>query len=156
MIEGPGWIQLDRCCKHHEESHDTDASKYLTYDQMIAIAHNCSAAVSCNAPTQYANGLAIGPTKKYSSSFDSEHVLSCPHVKSTVDCSAIARNHDQRFFRIPLSFVQNKAVCLIGCFAQWSEWQLQPWYVCYRHYWQWSSLILQAEQDIVHLNMTSP
>jgi hypothetical protein len=38
VMEGPGRMQLDRCCEHHVESHDADASKYLTYNQIIAVA----------------------------------------------------------------------------------------------------------------------
>ncbi len=38
VLEGPGWMQLDLCCKHHVESHDADASMYLTHEPIIAVA----------------------------------------------------------------------------------------------------------------------
>ncbi len=38
VLEGPGWMQLDLCCKHHVESHDADASKNLKHEQIIAVA----------------------------------------------------------------------------------------------------------------------
>ncbi len=62
------------------------------------------------------NGRAIEPWKNNYSSFDLENVtvLSCPYLKSTVDCSVIARNHDKLFYWPPLGFVQNKGVCYIG------------------------------------------
>ncbi len=33
----PGWMQLDRCGEHNANRHDGDRSKYLKYDQIVAI-----------------------------------------------------------------------------------------------------------------------
>jgi hypothetical protein len=116
-------MQLDRCSENHAESHDCDASKYLTYARIIAVAYGVTIAPQQSAATLrhiYTNGWAVEARKKYPSSFDSEHVSSCPYVKSAVDCSAIERNHDQRFFWVSSDFqvVRNKVVCYIGRAAQ--------------------------------------
>jgi hypothetical protein len=38
-MEGPGWIQLDRCGEQkNANSHDDDKSKYLKHDQIVAVA----------------------------------------------------------------------------------------------------------------------
>jgi hypothetical protein len=51
VMEGPGWMQLDRCSEHHPESHDADASKYLTYDQIIAVVDGVTIAQQQSAAT---------------------------------------------------------------------------------------------------------
>jgi hypothetical protein len=37
--------------KHHAESHDSDASKYLRYDQIIAVADGVTIALQQSAAT---------------------------------------------------------------------------------------------------------
>jgi hypothetical protein len=38
ILYGPDWMQLDRCGEHNANSHDDDKSKYLNYDQIVAIS----------------------------------------------------------------------------------------------------------------------
>jgi hypothetical protein len=82
VMKGPGWMQLDRCGEHNAESHDSDASKNLTYEQIITVAHGVTIAQQQSAATlrKYANGWAIKPWKKQSSSSDLEHASSCKVV----------------------------------------------------------------------------
>ena len=37
-MDGPGWIQLDRCCVHNVNCHDKDQSKYIKHDRIVAVA----------------------------------------------------------------------------------------------------------------------
>jgi hypothetical protein len=37
-MEGPDWIQLDRCGEHNVNSHDDDQSKNLKHAQIAAVS----------------------------------------------------------------------------------------------------------------------
>jgi N-acetylglucosamine-6-phosphate deacetylase len=37
-MEGPDWIQLDRCGEHNVNSHDENNSKYLKHDPIVAVS----------------------------------------------------------------------------------------------------------------------
>ncbi len=37
-MEGPDWIQLERCGQHNPNSHDDDQLKFLKHEQIVAVA----------------------------------------------------------------------------------------------------------------------
>jgi hypothetical protein len=61
VMEGPGWMQLDLCGEHHAESHDAHTSKYLTYDQIIAVAYCVIIAQQQSAATLRRKMQMAGP-----------------------------------------------------------------------------------------------
>ncbi len=61
----PDWMQLDRCRKHNANSHDDDKSKYLKYDQIVAISDAVIIAPQLSAAQLRRNlQLAHSPSKK--------------------------------------------------------------------------------------------
>jgi hypothetical protein len=37
-MEGPDWMQLDRCGEHNANSHEEDQQKYLKHNKIVAVA----------------------------------------------------------------------------------------------------------------------
>ena len=37
-MEGPEYMQLDRCSEHYANSQDEDSSKYLKHEQIVSVA----------------------------------------------------------------------------------------------------------------------
>jgi hypothetical protein len=63
-MEGPDWIQLDRCGEHNANSYDDDQSKYLKYEQIDAVADAVTVALQQSASKLRRNlQLAESPTK---------------------------------------------------------------------------------------------
>ena len=65
-MEGPDWIQLDRCGEHHDDanSHDDDKSKFLKHEQIVAVADAVTVAQQQSASQLRFNlQLAERPTK---------------------------------------------------------------------------------------------
>ncbi len=61
----PDWMQLDRCGEHDANSHDGDRSKYLKYDQIVAIMDAVTTAPQLSAAQLRRNmQLADSPSKK--------------------------------------------------------------------------------------------
>jgi hypothetical protein len=61
----PDWMQLDRCGEHNANSHDGDRSKYLKYDQIVAILDAVTIALQLSAAQLRRNmQLADSPSKK--------------------------------------------------------------------------------------------
>ncbi len=64
IIEGPDWIQLDRCGEHNANSHDDDQSKYVKHEQIVAVADAVTVAPQQSASQLRCNlQLAESPTK---------------------------------------------------------------------------------------------
>jgi hypothetical protein len=67
---GPDWMQLDRCGEHNANSHDHDKSKYLKYDQIVAISDAVTIAPQMSAAQLRRNmQLADSPGKKIAPEF---------------------------------------------------------------------------------------
>jgi hypothetical protein len=58
-MEGPDWIQLDRCGEHNANSHDDDQSKYLKHEQIVAVADAVTVAPQQSASQLWRNDAAI-------------------------------------------------------------------------------------------------
>jgi hypothetical protein len=39
ILEGPDWMQLDRCGNHNANSHDDDQSKFFKHEQVVDVAN---------------------------------------------------------------------------------------------------------------------
>ena len=65
IMEGPEWMQLDRCGEHHANSHDDDSSKFLKHDQIVAVADAVTVAPQQSASQLRRNlQLADSPSKQ--------------------------------------------------------------------------------------------
>ncbi len=65
ILNGPDWMQLDRCGEHNANSHDGGKSKYLKYDQIVAISDAVTIAQQLSAAQLQRNmQLADSPSKK--------------------------------------------------------------------------------------------
>jgi hypothetical protein len=65
-MEGPDWIQLDRCGEHNATSHNDDKSKFLKHEQIVAFADAVTVAPQPSASQLRRNlQLAESQTKHF-------------------------------------------------------------------------------------------
>ena len=62
IMEGPGWKQLDRFGDHDASSHKEDRSKYLKYDQIVAVSDAVLIAPQQSAAQLRRNMSMAGPS----------------------------------------------------------------------------------------------
>ncbi len=60
-MEGAYRMQLDRCGEHNTNSHDDDKSKYLKYDQIVAVTYAVTIAPQQSAAQLRRNMQLAGP-----------------------------------------------------------------------------------------------
>jgi hypothetical protein len=64
IMEGPDWMQLERCGEHNANSHDDDQSKFLKHEQIVAVSDAVIVAPQQSASQLRRNlQLAESPTK---------------------------------------------------------------------------------------------
>jgi hypothetical protein len=112
IMDGPEWMQLDRCGDYNAKSHDDDESKNLKHDQIVAVTHALTVAPQSAAQLLRNIHFAEGPNKHIEPLLQASppplYAACCTRIAGAVNCQATGRL--QLLFNIDSSF---------GSLARW-------------------------------------